>query len=71
MFDRDGSFPTTFANGMAPTSAYDRLHSTWVCTQCLRDRDFQITRNIRWLSHAEKLLQLTDFGNLEYQPSWK
>jgi hypothetical protein len=42
-----------------------------VCTQALRDRDFQITRNQKWLGHAEKLLRMTDFGNLEYKPTWK
>eukprot|EP01052_Picozoa_sp_SAG31_P022358 SAG31_NODE_1775_length_7303_cov_2.409356_5_plen_254_part_00 len=69
--NKDGSFPTTFANGQEAKAAYDKLHSTWVCTQCLRDRDFQITRNIKWLSHAEKLLRLTDFGKLEYTKTWK
>ena len=68
---KDGSFPTTFANGQPAKSAYDRLHSTWVCTQCLRDRDFQIVRNMKWLSHAEKLLRLTDFGKLDYVKTWK
>jgi hypothetical protein len=67
---KDGSFPVTFADGEKPTSAYDLLHSTWVCTQCLRDRDFQISRNMKWLGHAERLLKLTDFGHLDYEASW-
>jgi hypothetical protein len=53
------------------TTAYDMLHSTWVCTQALRDRDFQITRNAAWLGHAEKLLRQTEFHKLDYTPSWK
>lgn len=53
------------------TSAYDKLHSTWVCTQALRDRDFQIIRNAAWLGHAEKLLRVTEFHKLDYKPSWK
>ena len=39
---KNGSFPLWFPAGQSATSDYDNLHSTWVCTQALRDRDFQM-----------------------------
>ena len=69
--NKNGSFPAWFEVGQSATTFYDKLHSTWVCTQALRDRDFQIIRNAAWLGHAEKLLRQTDFGKLDYKPNWK
>ena len=63
--NKNGSFPAWFEVGQSATTFYDKLHSTWVCTQALRDRDFQIIRNAAWLGHAEKLLRQTDFGKLD------
>jgi hypothetical protein len=49
---------------------YDKIHSTWVCTQALRDRDFKIQENFRWVQWMERLLKTTRFGVLNYTPTW-
>lgn len=48
---------------------YDKLHPTWVSTQCLRDRDFEIgfTRpgNELWSKFMAKALATSNFANVE------
>jgi hypothetical protein len=51
----DGSFPVTCADAgsaWSATSPYDRLHSSWVCTQSLCDRDWGLARATGWTSHG-------------------
>ena len=42
-----GSWPVWFAGYEADDKHdfYDRIHSTWVCTQALRDRDFKVNQD--------------------------
>lgn len=53
---------------------YATLHPTWVATQCLRDRDFEIgfTRpgNALWEKFMVKTLKQSNFANLEYTTSY-
>ena len=52
---------------------YDRLHPTWVATQALRDRDYKIERrgNSQWKCWVTKVLKMTKFHELDYQPQWR
>ena len=67
---KNGSWPSIFAGGKKGTGVYDKLHPTWVCTQALRDRDFQIKRNQPWQNFIEKLVRDTNIGTLQYKPKW-
>ena len=57
---KNGSWPSIFAGGKKGSGVYDKLHPTWVCTQALRDRDFQIKRNQPWQNFIEKLVRDTN-----------
>ena len=50
--------------------SYHRVHPTWVCTQCLRDRDFRIADNQFWPAFISKCLKETQFHKLLYKPTW-
>ena len=50
--------------------SYHRVHPTWVCTQCLRDRDFRIADNQFWPVFISKCLKDTQFHKLLYKPTW-
>ena len=50
--------------------SYHRVHPTWVCTQCLRDRDFRIADNQFWPEFISKCLKDTQFHKLLYKPTW-
>jgi hypothetical protein len=65
---KNGSWPSIFAGGKKGTGVYDKLHPTWVCTQALRDRDFQIKRNQPWQNFIEKLVRDTNIDSLLYKP---
>lgn len=67
---KNGSWPSIFAGGKKGTGVYDKLHPTWVCTQALRDRDFQIRRNQPWQNFIEKLVRDTHIDSLLYKPKW-
>ena len=73
---KNGSFPV-WLEGKSPSefSFYDRLHPTWVSTQCLRDRDFEIgyTRpgNKLWSKYMDRALRQSNFANLEYRTNYK
>jgi hypothetical protein len=72
---RNGSFPVWMSSGGTDFSFYDRLHPTWVSTQCLRDRDFEIgfTRpgNQLWSKFMERTLLQSNFANLEYRTNYR
>ena len=72
---KNGSFPVWMSSGGTDFSFYDRLHPTWVSTQCLRDRDFEIgfTRpgNALWSTYMDKTLRQSNFANLEYRTIYK
>ena len=72
---RNGSFPVWMSSGGTGFYFYDRLHPTWVSTQCLRDRDFEIgfTRpgNQLWSKFMERTLLQSNFANLEYRTNYR
>lgn len=39
---KNGQWPVWMSGGGKDHSYYDTLHPSWVATQCLRDRDFEI-----------------------------
>lgn len=63
------------SDGAPEHSVYDKLHPTWVATQCLRDRDFEIgyTRpgNAAWKEFMARILKQTNFSTIEYKVSYK
>lgn len=67
---KNGSWPSIFTGGKKGTGVYDKLHPTWVCTQALRDRDFQIRRNQPWQNFIDKLVKDTNISSLLYKPKW-
>ena len=67
-----GSFPVWFrGTGKCKHDNYDKIHSTWVCTQALRDRDFKIKENHKWIAWMDRVLIESKFGSLAYKPTWK
>jgi hypothetical protein len=74
---KNGSWPVWFAEDPDGSNAgvYDKLHPSWVATQCLRDRDFEVgyTRpgNALWKVFMAKLLKDTNFATIEYKISYK
>jgi len=71
---QDGSWPVWFDGDEAKEkhSFYDRLHSTWVCTQALRERDFKVNQDcVRlWQQHIQEIVKSSNFGKLGYRPDW-
>ena len=65
-----GQFPVWFRNE-GKHDNYDKIHSTWVCTQALRDRDFKIKENQKWIQWMDRVLIESKFGTLAYKPKWK
>jgi len=72
---RNGSFPVWMSGGGTEHGFYDKLHPTWVSTQCLRDRDFEIgfTRpgNALWAAFMARTLAASNFKTVEYTTSYK
>ena len=71
---KDGSFPVWFAGYEADDKHdyYDRIHSTWVCTQALRDRDFKVNEDCvrTWQVYISKIIKTSGLGKLAYKPDW-
>jgi len=67
---KNGQFPVWFRNE-GKHDNYDKIHSTWVCTQALRDRDFKIKENQKWIQWMDRVLIESKFGTLAYKPKWK
>mmetsp|Transcript_21779 Transcript_21779/g.51732 ORF Transcript_21779/g.51732 Transcript_21779/m.51732 type:complete len:124 (+) Transcript_21779:119-490(+) len=70
----DGSWPVWFNAGDSSDKHdyYDRMHSTWVCTQALRDRDFKVNEKQvqKWKTHMAKLLSSSQLRKLAYKCTW-
>ena len=71
---KNGSWPAWLPGETNPDEkaldTYHRVHPTWVCTQCLRDRDFRIADNQFWPAFISKCLKETQFHKLLYKPTW-
>jgi len=67
---QNGQFPIWF-RGEGKHDNYDKIHSTWVCTQALRDRDFKIKENRTWIQWMKRVLIESKFDTLAYKPTWK
>ena len=70
---KNGSWPAWLQGDTRPEKeldTYHRVHPTWVCTQCLRDRDFRIADNQFWPAFIGKALRETNFHKLLYKPTW-
>lgn len=48
---------------------YDMLHPTWVATQALRDRNFELARpgNQKWEEKMRKIIRAAQFDTVEYK----
>eukprot|EP00746_Dinoflagellata_sp_MGD_P162543 gnl/MRDRNA2_/MRDRNA2_90154_c0_seq1.p1 gnl/MRDRNA2_/MRDRNA2_90154_c0~~gnl/MRDRNA2_/MRDRNA2_90154_c0_seq1.p1 ORF type:complete len:571 (-),score=97.22 gnl/MRDRNA2_/MRDRNA2_90154_c0_seq1:168-1880(-) len=63
------------ADGKGGKDAYSRLHPTWVATQALRDRNFELERrgNAAWAQYVPKCVAKSGLATAEfkvkYQPS--
>ena len=70
---KNGSWPVWLQGDTRPEKEHDtyhRVHPTWVCTQCLRDRDFRIADNQFWPAFIGKALRETNFRKLLYKATW-
>jgi hypothetical protein len=72
---KSGAWPVWMSGDPGEVGFYDKLHPSWVATQCLRDRDFEIgfTRpgNALWASFMAKTLAQSNFITLEYATNYK
>jgi len=72
---KSGAWPIWMSGDPSEISYYDKLHPSWVSTQCLRDRDFEIgfTRpgNALWSKFMAKTLAQSKFAALEYTTNYK
>merc|ERR1712216_190543 len=48
---------------------YNILHPTWVITQALRDRNFELSRpgNVKWTEKIRKLMKQVHFDTIEFK----
>merc|ERR1712185_655823 len=50
-------------------SPYTMLHPTWVATQSLRDRNFELARpgNQKWSDKILKIIRAAEFATVQYK----
>merc|ERR1719456_2134312 len=54
------------SHGASPADVYSRLHPTWVATQALRDRNFDLERrgNAMWEQYMKGCLRKSNLAEL-------